>query len=229
VSRSALARNARLAVGALSVDADRVGDLRADAWGHGAPVVAQALLQAGARLLLVDDDHAAARLAAHGIPGLTTTATTDIDPLTVFGLPGGSSEATPAMSLTGTVLSTKPLRAGEGVSYGYTYRAPEDTRVALVSGGYAQGIVRSLGNRATVRIGGVRHRVVGRVAMDACVVEIGRSEVRRGDVVRFFGEPARDAPGRDAPGIGDWAKATGLSPGELVAAVGLHALREDVA
>ena len=50
----------------------------------------------------------------------------------------------------GTVLVVKPLRAGEGVSYGYTHRAARDTRIALVVGGYAQGIVRALGNRAPV-------------------------------------------------------------------------------
>ena len=56
------------------------------------------------------------------------------------------------MSLRGTVLSVKALRQGEGVSYGHTYRAPSDTRVALVTGGYAQGIVRALGNRVDVMI-----------------------------------------------------------------------------
>ena len=55
------------------------------------------------------------------------------------------------MRLTGSVLLTKALRAGEGVSYGYTHRADADTRVALVTGGYAQGVVRGLGDRISVR------------------------------------------------------------------------------
>ncbi|MCH3159094.1 hypothetical protein K3X38_14655, partial [Listeria monocytogenes] len=57
----------------------------------------------------------------------------------------GWVDGVPAMTLVGTVLSTKRLLAGEGVSYGYRFRAPADTRVALVTGGYAQGVVRSAG------------------------------------------------------------------------------------
>ncbi|MBN9187598.1 MAG: alanine racemase, partial [Microbacterium sp.] len=56
------------------------------------------------------------------------------------------------MSLVGRVLSTKVLLADEGVSYGLTYRAPEDTHIALVTGGYAQGVLRGLGNRVSVSI-----------------------------------------------------------------------------
>ncbi|WP_457833122.1 alanine racemase C-terminal domain-containing protein, partial [Staphylococcus aureus] len=81
-----------------------------------------------------------------------------------YGLPGGDPRAKPVLSLHGRVLGTKPLLAGEGVSYGYIHRAPSDTTVALVTGGYAQGVVRSLGNAADVMIAGRRHRIVGCVA-----------------------------------------------------------------
>jgi alanine racemase len=126
------------------------------------------------------------------------------------------------LRLTGTVLSVKPLRAGEGVSYGYAYRAPADTRVALVTGGYAQGIVRALGGAVDVAIAGERHPIVGRVAMDVCVVEIGDAVVRRGDEVLFLGDQAAGEPS-----LSDWIAVTGLRDLELITTVGLRAIREE--
>lgn len=130
---------------------------------------------------------------------------------------GLSAGFAPVMTLLSTVLSVKALKAGEGVSYGLTHRAVEDTTVALVAGGYAQGVLRALGNRAAVRIGDRRHPIVGRVAMDVCVVDLGGADVAPGAEVRFFGP--------ELP-IARWSVATGLTTGELVAAVGQRVARE---
>ena len=194
-------------------------DLRADAWGHGVVEVARIVLGSGASVVLVDEVDAAV-LAELGLPA-TTDARADVDSHVLFGLPG--SNVDPAMRLTGTVLSTKPLDAGDGVSYGYLYRAAGPTRVALVTGGYAQGIVRSLGNSARVEIRGRLHPVVGRVAMDVCVVEIGEADLDGGDEVTYFG-----GAGPAAQQVADWARITGLTPPEIVTAVGMHARREHV-
>lgn len=126
------------------------------------------------------------------------------------------------MALEGTVLSTKALRTGEGVSYGFLHRAAADTRIALVTGGYAQGVVRSLGGRASVLIAGHRLPIVGRVAMDVCVVDIGDADIPRGATATFFG-------GTGAPSVAEWASATGLSAAEILTAVGLNATREWIA
>ncbi len=128
------------------------------------------------------------------------------------------------MSLRGRALGTKPLLRGEGVSYGYTHRAPHDTTVALVTGGYAQGVVRALGNAATVSIDGRRHRIVGRVAMDVSVVDVGDTAITRGAEVVFFGDPADGHPSLE-----EWADATGLTAAEIVAMVGARAEREVIA
>lgn len=224
VSASAIAHNAALALARLPEGTRAIADLRADAWGHGAPAVAAELLAAGVDRLVVDDAPAVRVLAAAGVAGATTSAAPDLDPTTLYGLPGGAPDAVPAMRLSGTVLSVKALRAGEGVSYGYRFRAAADTRVALVTGGYAQGVVRDLGNRARVTIGGASLPIVGRVAMDVCVVDVGDAPVRRGDEVVFFGDPRAGEPS-----IAGWVEATGLRADELVTAVGLRATREQVA
>ena len=140
---------------------------------------------------------------------------------TLYGLPGGHPDARPVMRLSGRVLSTKRLRAGEGVSYGYAHRAAADTRVALVTGGYAQGVVRMLGDRVQVRVGGAFRPLIGRIAMDVCVVDIAEHDVARGDEVVFFGDPREPAPP-----LSSWTAATGWTAGELVSLVGARAHRE---
>ena len=119
------------------------------------------------------------------------------------------------MRVAGRVLSTKDIVAGGGVSYGYIHRAPHDSRLALITGGYAQGVVRALGSRASVEIAGVVHPIVGRIAMDVCVVDIGDAEVALGAEATYFG-----GRGPLAAGVAEWAKITGMTIGELVAVVG---------
>lgn len=203
VSRGALAHNASQARGR-GIRHHSAELLDADAWGHGAALVGEMLAAQG--FTVADED-----------AGRTLLTADDL-----FGLPDAVPGALPALRLTGTVLSVKELRAGEGVSYGYAFRAPDDTRVALVTGGYAQGIVRALGNEADVSLSGVRHRIVGRVAMDVCVVDVPDADVRRGDVALFLGDAAAGEPA-----LADWVRITGWTAGELITAVGLRAVREE--
>ncbi|MFT4219101.1 MAG: alanine racemase C-terminal domain-containing protein [Microbacterium sp.] len=213
ISRGALEANARR--GAAQAGTDAVADLRRDAFGHGIETVASALAAAGVRLARVDEPGTAA--------GVTETdASPTLDSRTLYGLPGG--DGAPVMRLAGSVLSLKRLLAGEGVSYNHTHIAERDTRIALVSGGFGQGVARGLGNRVSVEIGGARHPVVGRVAMDVCVVDVGDAPVEPGDEVVYFGG---EGPARDA--LEEWEDATGLTAAELVCALGLRVRREAVA
>ncbi|MGI6877715.1 alanine racemase C-terminal domain-containing protein [Microbacterium sp. gxy059] len=190
-------------------------DLRRDACGHGLATVARAALAAGIRDARADDVDVA---RVEGL-GLRATQGRAIPLDAVFGLAGAGA---PVMTLAAPVLQTKLLAVGDGVSYGYLHRAERDTAVALVSGGYAQGVPRAIGGSASVLIGGAEHPVIGRVAMDVCVVDIGDAPVEPGDEAIFFGP--------EAPGLLDaWARATGWTPLELVAMAGLGAPREESA
>ncbi|HYI51327.1 MAG TPA: alanine racemase C-terminal domain-containing protein [Microbacterium sp.] len=222
------ALTARISLSALKVNlravlaTTRTGliDLRADAWGHGVEVVARSAVSAGADRLLIDEADAAA-LAGIVDPARLGLAGSSTSPEAVYGLTAGFE---PVLSLRGRVLSLKSLKEGEGVSYGYTHRAAHDTRVALVTGGYAQGVVRALGNAASVQIAGERHPIVGRVAMDVCVVDVGPGDhVQRGAEVVFFG-----GEGPTSPSLAEWSAATGMTAAELVTAVGLRNAREYV-
>lgn len=220
--RAVISRSALAAAASRAVDAGgRVADLRRDAWGHGVLAVAQAVTAAGAEQVLVDSDGEIAALRLEGISAVAAGAA-DIDSLLLYGLPDadGGLAGRPVMRLAGRVMSTKRLRQGEAVSYGYTYRAATDTRIALVTGGYAQGIVRALGNRAHVDVGGTARPIVGRVAMDVCVVDLEGSDVEPGTEVTFFG-----GTGPTSPGLARWAAVTGMTVEELVTVAGAHAAR----
>jgi alanine racemase len=93
-----------------------------------------------------------------------------------------------AITLRARVALVKDIPAGAGVSYGLTWQASQPTRIALVPVGYADGIPRAAGNRAQVWINGSRHPVVGRVAMDQFVVDVGSTPVQAGDEVIVFGD-----------------------------------------
>lgn len=213
VSRSALAAGAERAVAA---GGEGVADLRRDAWGHGLLEVARIVVAAGARGVRVDGDAEVALLAAEGIPA-TSAGPADLDPRRLYGLPDadGALPGEPAMRVVGRVLSTKDIAAGSGVSYGYIHRAPVDSRLALVTGGYAQGVVRALGSNASVEIGGIVRPIVGRIAMDVCVVDLDDLDVTPGTEVTYFG-----GSGPLAAALAHWSRVTGMTVDELVAVVG---------
>ncbi|MGD9619881.1 MAG: alanine racemase [Mycolicibacterium sp.] len=95
----------------------------------------------------------------------------------------------PAMTVTCPVGLIRPLKAGEGVSYGHVWIAPHDTTVALIPAGYADGIFRALSGRIEVTINGRRYPAVGRICMDQFVVDLGpgRTDVKVGDDAILFG------------------------------------------
>lgn len=216
VSAGALREGARVAI----ANGATVADLRGDALGHGVADVAALVRDAGVQTVLVDDAEVAELVQARGVDAVTD-GEADIDSGVLYGLPGAATA--PAMRVLGRVVSTKSLRAGEAVSYGYLYRAKVDTTVALVTGGYAQGIVRALGNAARVEVDGVMRPIVGRVAMDVCVVDLqdASATVNAGADVIYFGGTgaARDA-------LADWADATGFGIAELITVAGSKAVRE---
>lgn len=218
ISRSALTASAAAAVAA----GGRIADLRRDAWGHGVLAVAHAVHAAGAEKVVVDSLLEAEALALEGIDAVVDEEP-DIDSLLLYGLPDadGVLASRPVLRLAGRVMSTKRLKPGDAVSYGYTHRAVEHTVAALVTGGYAQGIVRALGNSAHVEVDGVQRPIIGRVAMDVCVVDLQGHEVPVGTDVTYFG-----GTGPAAPSLARWSAVTGLTVGELVAVAGAHAERE---
>jgi alanine racemase len=126
----------------------------------------------------------------------------------------------PAMELSAEIVSVKRVPGGSGVSYGYTYRTQNETSLALVPLGYADGIPRNASGVGPVSINGVTYRIAGRVAMDQFVVDVGDAPVKVGDRAVAFGDPARGVPSAD-----DWAAATGTINYEIVTRIGPRVTR----
>ena len=98
--------------------------------------------------------------------------------LAVYGLYPGFE---PALSLKSKIVFIKTIPRGTTVSYGATWRAKRQTRVATLPIGYGDGYSRALSNRASVLVNGRRCPVIGRVTMDQTMIDVTAiAEVRVG-------------------------------------------------
>lgn len=127
---------------------------------------------------------------------------------------------TPAMTLSAAVTSVKRVPAGTGVSYGYRYRTPRESTLALVPIGYADGIPRHASGAASVSINGKSYLVSGTIAMDQFVVDVGDDPVVVGDRAVLFGDPATGVPSAF-----DWAVAASTINYEIVTRIGNRVTR----
>ena len=104
-----------------------------------------------------------------------------------------SIEVKPVMELVTQVVLIKQIRAGTCVSYGRDWTACEDTYIATLPIGYADGLRRALSPGLKVRIGNEFFPIVGKICMDQCMVNLGAHPwVQRWDEVRIFGPDKQD-------------------------------------
>ncbi|HCR37793.1 MAG TPA: alanine racemase [Opitutae bacterium] len=115
--------------------------------------------------------------------------------LALYGYPPSSVERfnhvsfKPVMSVHARVGLVKHLPKGSTVSYGATVRLARDSRLAVLTMGYADGFPVSASNRAQVLIQGACCPVLGRICMDLTVVDITDhpGSVARGDLATWMG------------------------------------------
>jgi len=94
----------------------------------------------------------------------------------------------PAMKLKAQVGFVKDVVPKSSISYGRTYFTAQNSRIATLPVGYADGWSRLLANKAEVLVRGQRAPVVGRVCMDQCMVDVSHiPKVGVGDEVLLFG------------------------------------------
>ena len=182
-----------------------VADLRADAYGHGVTAVTAAAIDGG--VFVRDIDYSAS--SGHDAESISAGEA-------LYGL-CADRELQPAMRVSALVVGIKTIDAGESVSYGYTWTAPSRTNLALVGIGYAEGLDRCASNVGSLRLRGAARRIVGRVAMNALVLDLGQDSAVIGDEVVVFGDPS----GQD-PAVWDWASSLGRPSAEIVSVFGSH-------
>lgn len=100
----------------------------------------------------------------------------------------------PALSFHSKVVHIQHLDVGESVGYGCTYRTREPSVIATVPVGYGDGYPRSLSNRGSVLIQGVRCPIVGRICMDQLMVRVPDGvDVHVGDDVVLIGKQGHES------------------------------------
>ncbi len=93
----------------------------------------------------------------------------------------------PALTWKSRVAYFKVVQPGHPVSYGSSWQSDHPVRVVTVPVGYGDGYFRALSNKAQVIIRGRRHPTVGRVCMDALMVNLEQGTAYNGDEVILLG------------------------------------------
>jgi alanine racemase len=126
-----------------------------------------------------------------------------------------------AMKLFSKLQLVKAVKAGQSVGYGSTATTKVDTKLGVVTMGYADGIPRNASDLAGVFVAGKRAALIGRVSMDQFVVDLGANSLAKtGDEVIVFG----DGSGGEYT-IDEWAKACGTINYEIVTRIGTRVPR----
>lgn len=103
------------------------------------------------------------------------------------GVPRGELDGVrPVVLPQAQVLQRRRVAAGEVVGYNATWRAPEDTAVAIVNLGYADGYARAFSNAGMARVEDRTLPVIGRVSMDLIALDVSAApDLGEGDWVTF--------------------------------------------
>lgn len=86
--------------------------------------------------------------------------------------PGRANPMTPVVRLEGRILQVRDVDTPMTVGYGASHRVKGRGRIATVAVGYADGYLRSLGNRGFGVLAGERVPVVGRISMDLTTFDV---------------------------------------------------------
>ena len=121
------------------------------------------------------------------------------------------------VTLEAPILQTRNVPRGESIGYGATYIATDNTRVAIVAAGYADGVPRAAHQRGAVWFDGQRRPMLGRVSMDLIAIDITDCDAARpGAMVQIIGP--------DLP-VDDAAAAAGTTAYELLTRITPRARR----
>ncbi len=105
----------------------------------------------------------------------------------------GRPPLSPVVTARARVLQVREASAGEAIGYGAAKHLEADTRIAVLSAGYADGYLRLAGSSdaragAFAAVRGRPVRLLGRVSMDLIAIDVtGIPGVTEGDYVELFG------------------------------------------
>ncbi len=105
-----------------------------------------------------------------------------------LGISAENLDLKPVMTLKSKLISVKALPAGSSIGYGGSYTLDTDSRIGVVSCGYADGYPRHAPNGTPVLVNGTLVPLIGRVSMDLITIELGEVQAKVGDHVVLWGE-----------------------------------------
>jgi serine/alanine racemase len=96
----------------------------------------------------------------------------------------------PVLSLRAKVVLVKNVCANRPIGYGCDCLTAQDSRIATISIGYADGIPRELSNNGGyVLIRGQKAKIMGKICMDHLMVDVTHiGDVMRGDIATLIGQ-----------------------------------------
>ncbi|WQX86357.1 alanine racemase [Helicobacter pylori] len=97
------------------------------------------------------------------------------------------------ISLKARIVQIRSVKKGEFIGYGEHFYTNEETLVGVLALGYADGLMRALGNRIQVAINNQSAPLIGKVCMDQCFVKLNDIEAKEGDEVILFGDKSTKA------------------------------------
>ncbi len=125
----------------------------------------------------------------------------------------------PVMKVATAVLAVRTVPAGTPVSYGRTFVTKRESRIAVVSLGYADGFNRLFSNNADMLVNGCKVPVAGRVCMDLTMLDVtDAGPVGGGDEVVVLGTQHDQSITAD-----DLAVRSGTIPYEILTSLGSRA------
>lgn len=121
----------------------------------------------------------------------------------------------PVMSLKTKIVQIKEIGEGESVGYGRAFIAKKRTVVAILPGGYGDGLRRATTNFGEILVKGKRAPIIGRVSMDQTTIDVSEiSNIAVGDEVVLIG-----SQGSQTITAEDIAKRLGTINYEVVSAI----------
>ncbi len=112
----------------------------------------------------------------------------------------------PVMSLKARIVNIHEAHDGEGISYGHTFTAHGNRKIATVPLGYADGVPRGLSNKISGSLNGKAVPQVGNITMDQMMFDITGVDANLGDIITLLDEKHS---------IDEWAKILGTINYEL--------------
>ncbi|WJI98837.1 alanine racemase [Helicobacter pylori] len=97
------------------------------------------------------------------------------------------------ISLKAQIVQIRSVKKGEFIGYGEHFYTNEETLVGVLALGYADGLMRALGNRIQVAINDQLAPLIGKVCMDQCFVKLNNIQAKEGDEVILFGDKSAKA------------------------------------